>query len=175
MKIKIDEFLIKSCDASCLPQILQIEQDVLKELEDLNEPDLLRKNTEEMLLECLSPPHITIGAWYDGVLAAFSILYVPTAEPENLSLSLENVNVDGLKTANYKLCIVRKEFRGNSLQYELGVRLEKYAVEAGIGLICLTASPKNKYSVHNVERLGYRYNRTLMKYGFERDLFYKFL
>ena len=124
------------------------------------------------------PPHVTLGAWYDNTLVAFSILYVPCDNEENLSMSLENVDIKGLKTANNKLCIVRKMFRGNSLQFELGRRLESYAHEMGIKLICATVSPKNQYSINNINgilRLGYTYNRTfLSKYG-ERNLYYKFL
>ena len=174
MKISIDKITIQRCTPSCIDEILKIQSETFAELE---EADILRSNSEQMLRECLFSPHITIGAWYDEKLVAFSILYFPSDDvpEENLSLCLENVNINGIKSANNKLCIVRKEFRGNSLQCELGRKLESYALESGVGIICATVSPKNTHSIHNVNRLGYTYNRTLSKYGFERNLYYKFI
>ena len=173
MKIEIEDFLFKKCDSSCFNEVLVIQSETFDEL---IETDILRHNSESMLRKCLFPPHVTLGAWYGGVLTAFSILYFPQDEDEeNLSLYLEKVDVRGLKTANKKLCIVRKDFRGNSLQYELARRLEPYAIEAGVGLICTTVSPKNLFSINSILRLGFTYNRTLIKYGFERSLYYKFI
>jgi hypothetical protein len=170
------DFIIKKCGPDCLDRILAIQTEIFSELPDT---DILRKNTVPMLRGCLSPPHVTLGAWYGGELAAFSVLYFPgddgDGDGENLAAYLENVDTAGLNTVNNKLCIVRKPFRGNSLQYELGRRLEQYAVEAGCGLICATASPKNSYSIHNMQQMGYIYNRTLSKYGLERNLYYKFI
>jgi GNAT superfamily N-acetyltransferase len=128
-----------------------------------------------MLTECLNAPHYTVGAWYEGELAGFSVLYYPHDKAEDLSLYLEGVEINGLKAANNKLCIVRKEYRGNELQYRLGMLLEKHARETGTELLCVTVSPKNTPSINNVLRMGFVYNRTLEKYGFERNLYYKYL
>ena len=172
MKRCIGDFIIKKCDVSCINQILDIQEEVLHELEGF---DILRRNSEQMLRECLESPHITLGAWYGDLLTAFSILYFPHTTTENLSMHLKDINVRGLITANNKLCIVRKEFRGNSLQYEMGCRLEKYAKEKNVNLICTTVAPENLHSENNMKRLGFIYNRTLMRYGSERCLFYKFI
>jgi hypothetical protein len=172
MKIPFDDFIIRQCNIEQLDEILRIQNETLAELPSV---DILRANTVQMLEECLKPPHYTVGAWYDGVLAAFSVLYYPHNDEENLSLCLKSVDIAGLKTANNKLCIVRKEYRGNSLQYHLGLLLERQAVSTGVQLMCATVSPKNQYSINNILRLGFTYNRTLKKYGYERNLYYKFL
>lgn len=170
VKLGIDEFEFKICNIHDLKKILDIQNEAFSLLEDHT---LLRKNTPEMLSECLELPNITIGAWYNGELAAFSVLYFPTADSETLALSLSEPKNRALKSANYKLCIVKSKFRGNSLQYELGKRLLEYAADADIQIVCVTASPLNTHSVRNIERLGYVYDRTLKKYGFERNLYYK--
>ncbi|MBE6904321.1 MAG: GNAT family N-acetyltransferase [Ruminococcaceae bacterium] len=172
MKIDIEKFVFKECSKEQLDDILRIQEETFKNLEA---SELLRKNTPEMLLECLQPPHITLGAWYEGELAAFSVLYYPHTKEESLCDYLDNVDCLGLKDANYKLCIVKEKFRGNSLQYELEVRLEKYAVEAGVKILCATASPHNIHSIKNIEKMGYSYNKTLNKYGLVRNLYYKFI
>jgi len=172
MKIQFEDFVIERCTPKDLKEILEIQNETLS---DLPSADILRENTLQMLEECLNPPHLTIGAWYKGVLAAFSVLYYPHDDQENLSLYLKSVDVNGLKTANNKLCIVRKDFRGNSLQYRLGMILERHAIDTETKLLCATVSPKNQFSINNVLRLGFVYNRTLNKYGFERNLYYKFI
>ena len=100
---------------------------------------------------------------------------MPTSMGEDLSHLLVNVEIQNKKTANYKLCMVEKDFRGNGLQVELGKILEEKAKEKGIELLCATVSPDNVYSRNNMLRLGYTLNTTLPKYGSIRDLFYKFI
>lgn len=172
MKVSITDFEFKPCTLADLDRVLELQDDAVAHLAA---PHLLRKNTVEMLAECLQPPHVTLGAWYDGRLVAFSVLYVPQDAAERLDTSLEGVSVDGVAAANYKLCIVDSAFRGNGLQYELGVRLIEVARGSGIQMLCVTASPDNSHSIANIGRMGFTYNRTLGKYGFIRNLYYKML
>ena len=172
MKFSISDFEFKPCTDEDLQRILELQEDAFLNIES---SDILRRNDPEMLRECLQKPNFTIGAWHKGRLIAFSVLYFPTDDSERLALSLEGVDFEGLKDANYKLCIVDKNYRGNSLQYELGTRLLEYAAANDVKIVCSTASPKNKHSISNIEKMGFSHNRTLTKYGFSRALFYKFL
>lgn len=165
-------FTLRRCTAADLPVILKMQEETLADLPD---KEILRHNTAAMLAGCLEAPHITVGADCDGALAAFSVLYFPKDTAEDLAGLLETVDAAGKKCANYKLCIVGKAYRGNGLQYRLEQVLEEYAVAAGVQLLCTTVSPKNPYSIHNVLRLGYTFDHTLVKYGFTRNLYYKFL
>ncbi len=171
MKIPLGEFVFKPCRKEDLNEILKMQEEAFEEIES---EEMLRKNTPEMLLECLTAPHITLGAWHKGRLAAISVLYFPNEE-EDLSLSLEGIDIGGRKSANGKLCIVRKEYQGNSLQYLLGTEIDKIAKLEGIKVLCVTAHPENTFSVRNILKLGYKYNRTLKKYGAVRNLYYKFI
>lgn len=173
VKIPINEFDISICTSKHFNDIIQIQDEAFKKLLST---DILRKNTNKMLMDCLKPPHITLGAWYNGELAAFSILYYPRSnDPDNLSLSLENIDTKEVKSANNKLCIVRPKYRGNSLQYELGKLIEHSAGKSGVKLMCVTVHPDNLHSIDNILKLGYIYNRTLTKYGYKRNLYYKFI
>ena len=173
MKIRFENFTVRECTPENISEILQIQEETF---ETLSSPDLLRKNTPEMLSECLKYPHQTIGAWYQDELAAFAMRYTPEGNAEeDLSLLLQGVNLSHLKPANFKLCIVRPSYKGNSLQFHLGALLEQYAKNAGIGLMCATVHPENTYSINNLLKLGYSYNRTLEKYGLERNLYFKFI
>lgn len=173
MKKQFEDFSVRACLPEDIKEILRIQDETFK---TLSCPDFLRKNTPEMLFECLKQPHYTIGAWHKSELAAFAIFYDPGSnDTENLSLYLKGVDLREIRPANFKLCIVRQAYRGNSLQFHLGVLLEQYAKKVGIGLMSATVHPKNIYSINNLLKLGYTYNCALKKYGLERNLYYRFI
>lgn len=163
-------FDFRKLDISYTDELMNIQDETFKGLPDSN---LLRRNTREMIESCLKEPNITIGAFCNDVLAGFGMLYFPNEKSEELAYLIESMDTANLESANFKLCIVREKYRGNSLQYELGMRIKDEAVKHGCQIICATVSPKNIYSRNNMLRLGYEYDRTLEKYGLERDLFFK--
>ena len=164
-------FQIRPCGPQHLELLLAIEQEALACLE---RPDLLRRNSQEMWEACLRPPHVCIGAWKDNTLAGFAVLFVPQpGDSEDLAASLTSKDCTGLRSANFKICIVRPLWRGHGLQVLLGTRLEEEARQQGFDLLCATASPHNPASIKSLEHLGYHQDHLLTKYGFERILFYK--
>lgn len=159
-------------------EVLSLEAAVLASLEH---PDQLRRNTPEMWRSCLCEPHTALGVRVGERLVALAVLYLPEAGgAEDLSCSLQGLDQlmassSTLRSANYKICIVHPDFRGHALQQRLGERLEEAALRQGVRLLCSTVSPRNPASIRSLERLGYHYNRTLSKYGFERALYFKML
>lgn len=106
-------------------------------------------------------------------LAGFAVLYVPQpGDGEDLSVLLTKVDAAAHTSANFKICIVRPQWRGWGLQVLLGKHLGREARARGIDLLCATASPYNKPSVHSLLALGYQTDHILTKYGYERMLFY---
>lgn len=172
MKINFDSFSFQLCKQSDIDEIMEIQAEAFAIMDN---KDWLRKNTKEMLLTCLNPPHITLGAWYSNILAGFAILYFPDDGVENLAKYVTKFDASSYRSANYKLCIVREQFRGNSLQYEFGRRLEKYALEKGMEILCATVSPDNIYSRQNILRLGYEFDSLTEKYGLSREIYCKVL
>ena len=172
MKIKLDELKFVEFKLNNLNEILQLQDEVILSLEN---PLLLRKNTPEMFVDCLTPPNYTIGVKSGDKLIALGVLYLPKDNEEDLSHLLIGVDLTGKKSANYKLCMVAKDYRGNGLQVALGKMLEDKAKEYGINLLCATVSPDNFYSRNNMLKLGYTFNTTLPKYNGVRDIFYKFI
>ena len=168
-------FDFRPCNCENLDKVLGLEAGALASLE---RPDQLRRNTSAMWRACLQPPHYCLGAWVgegNPCLIAVAVLYVPSEEDsEALAPLLQSVDPKGLRAANFKICIVHPQWRGHGLQVMLGEKLHEVARRRGIGLLCATASPHNIPSVRSLERLGYRPDRTLTKYGFERTLFYRF-
>jgi GNAT superfamily N-acetyltransferase len=172
MKIPEHEFEFCLCGPDCLEEILDIQEETLALLPN---PELLRRNTKEMLAECLQQPNKTLGARYKGQLVAFAVLYYPVVEEESLAVYLDDTDVSTLRCANLKLIIVRPDFRGNGLQYKLCSRLEEFAREDGVNVLCSTVSPLNRHSMANMLKQGFQYAKTIHKYGFDRNLYYKTL
>lgn len=170
MKISPSDFQFIPLKPSHVPQILALQDRVIASLEN---PELLRKNTEEMFLECVEKPNLSLGVFYGGEMIAIGILYFADRAEEDLAHLLVGVDISGKRTANNKLCMVDKPYRGNGLQRLLGEKLEAYAKSCGVNLLCATVSPLNPYSENNVLKLGFTKNRTLEKYGAPRNLFYK--
>lgn len=158
---------------SHLDEVLALEAEVLSELE---RPDLLRRNTVDMWRACLLPPHTALGVRVGEKLVALAVLYLPQpCDEEDLATKLLDVETEEIKSANYKICMVLPNYRGHGLQRLLGERLEKIAFHQGVTLLCSTVSPHNGASITSLLRLGYLYNRTLTKYDFERNLYYKII
>ena len=163
---------IRPCGMEHLEEVLSVESSVLSALE---RPDQLRRNTPEMWATCIQPPHCCLGAWVGDRLVAVAVLYVPPeGDSEALAPLLQGVDTKGMRTANYKICMVHPLWRGHGLQVALGERLHDEARRQGIGLLCSTVSPHNTASIRSLQRLGYQSNRTLTKYGYERLLFFCF-
>ncbi len=172
MRISENEFVFKRCTEKDLSEIVKIQDEAFSLMDN---KDILRKNSEEMLLSCLKEPHYTLGAFYNDELAGFVVLYFPEGE-EIISNSLIKVDANNKKDANYKLCIVRDEYRGNSLQFLLGKRLDEYAKSKGVEILCATVSPDNPYSMNNILKLGYLYDHSSEKYGgLQRNIYYKLI
>ena len=167
------DFTFKRCDISHLEDLLAIQEEAFSLLED---DRLLRRNSEEMLASCLGEPHITIGVFDGERMAAFGVLYIAGDSTENLGRKIGLCEEEALATANYKLVIVRPEYRGKGLQRTLAGLLEDEARKLGFRHICSSVSPYNLHSARNFEAAGYvRRGHAVLYGGLERDIFYKSL
>ena len=84
------QFEFHPLELSQLDAVLALEQEALDNLE---RPDLLRRNTLDMWHKCLQPPHLCLGAWVRGELVGFAVLYVPAkGDAEDLSALLVQVD-----------------------------------------------------------------------------------
>ncbi len=161
---------IRTCTPADIAAIATLEASTLAALPDRT---LLRANGKETLLRCLSSPHTTIGAFIGTTLIAFAILYCPESEPnEDLAHHLSQ-GLHSCHSANYKLCIVHPDYRGQHLQVTLGQHLEQQAQRQGIELLCATVSPANTASRRSLALLGYTPGPEVIKYTFPRIIYHK--
>lgn len=168
---KEEGFVFRCCGLDQLDNILDVEREAIDSLE---RPDMLRHNTIEMWKKCLQPPHYCMGAWIGEELVAFAVLYVPQkGDVEDLAVLVEQQDTADIASANFKICIVKPQWRGRHLQVRLGRRLHEEAGRRGYRLLCATASPHNAASIKSLIRLGYHADHMIEKYGFERVLFHR--
>ncbi len=165
------EFLFQDLNEEALSTLLEIQEEAFAHLEN---PDFLRRNSEDMLLSCLRPPHVCIGAYHKNTLAGFAILYFGEDSEENLGKLLSFSTESLFSAANIKLVIVRPAFQGHGLQRTLMLMLESRAKQRGISTLLSTVAPDNRFSRQNMIRAGYQSQGLYQKYGgLTRELFLK--
>ena len=168
-----DMFCMRLCDQTHLEEILTIQEEAIAALP---QPHLLNRNTPQLFETVLTAPNVTVGAFDGERLAGFASLFHPQTHEDDLSHTLETVDVSGKKVANYKVTIVRETYRGHRLQQRMEQELERYAKEQGVQILCVTVSPDNLPNKRNIEKCGYTYDHTQIKYGnLLRDIYYKVL
>ncbi|ORX81660.1 hypothetical protein BCR32DRAFT_293172 [Anaeromyces robustus] len=155
-----NELYIKKCTEKDINDILNLQEDVIEHLEDKN---VLRRNTKEMFLHCMKDPNLTVGVYHNDILIAISIFVDERGTSEDLSINIKKEPFD--ICANFKLVIVKNNYRGLHLQRNLMWILERYAYEKGYTKLCATVSPDNKYSLENIERSSYKFELEAIKYG----------
>lgn len=159
MKSKYNEYTLRRCTVQDVDQIYELQTIIINGLDN---KEILRQNAKDMFEHCVQEPNLTIGVYNKEELIAVSIFVVEHGV-EDLSLDLvcHEVSV----SANYKLIMVKKEYRGNGFQKALMWVMEKYAYNNGFTHLCTTVSEKNTYSLHNIEEIGYEYDHDAIKYG----------
>lgn len=166
--ICFNDLLIKKCNQNDIDDILLLQDDVF---ETLNNPTWLRQNTKQMFETCLQDPNITFGLYDGNSLIAVIIMYA-LKDDEDLSKSLQSHKANN--SANFKLIMVKKQYRGNKIMASLMWVLERYAYSKGYTHLCATANAENIYSISNMANLGYEYDSSHIKYNsLNRDIYIK--
>ncbi len=160
MHRRCNEFLVRKCTIQDVEKIYQLQMEILAGLKD---KDILRYNTKETFQQCIKSPNLTIGMFDKSELIALIILVDGRGTKEDLSIDLEKHQVT--RAANFKLVMVKEEYRGNGFQRKLMCIMEKYAKLQGVTHLCTTVSGKNTYSFNNMKALNYEFDHDALMYG----------
>ncbi len=163
-------FKFKKLDNSYLDDLISIQDEAFKFIEN---EEILRKNSRSVLLDCLTN-HYTLGAFHKNKLVAFSILFFGKDTKENLGHNLDLDSSLLSSVVNVKLIIVKKHYRGHSLQFIFINKLEKIAKTMGYKILAATISPLNIYSIKNFLKADFIFHKETLKYGgLKRNIYYK--
>lgn len=160
---------IKKCGKNDLDSILKLQDTIFNGLDN---PSILRRNTEKILVQCLEDPNFTIGVYDQDDLIGLIILVEPAGQETDLRKNLKCHTVNN--AADFKLIMIKKEYRGYGLQRSLMWILEKIAYIKGYKFLCVSVSPDNKYSRCNIINSGYEFDHQEFLYGgLNREIYVK--
>ncbi len=168
-KLNYQQLLIKKCDKNDLDSILRLQDTIF---EGLDNPSILRRNTEDILEQCLKDPNYTIGVYDQNDLIGLIILVEPTGKETDLRKNLQCHTIN--RAADFKLIMIKKEYRGYGLQSSLMWLLEKIAYAKDYKFLCVSVSPQNEYSKRNIINAGYEFDHQEYLYdGLDREVYVK--
>ncbi|WP_141879452.1 GNAT family N-acetyltransferase [Homoserinimonas aerilata] len=140
-----------------LPALLELQQQVL---DGLGTKPWLRRNSEEMLAECLTG-QVSLGARRDGRLVAAAILYDGGTSEENIRKYFTDDEDELGRAINLKLVLVAPGEVRSGLGRTLVELLEAEAAALGKREILCTIHPKNSPSLSLFGKLGHLRLRTV--------------
>ena len=91
--------------------------------------------------------------YFDKDKFVCSYMYIVATKKGIMHLGL---NYDEKDCADCGPMFVKKEYRGNGLQFQMLQNLEKYCKGNGVKYILTTANPDNYYSSNNMIKAGYK-------------------
>ena len=152
-KIDLNKLKIRTCNSNDVKDIYNIQEEVINHFKD-NEKGYFLPFTEEWYLRIVNNPlkdGEIYGAFYNNKMIAWIFLSI-SSRMEQIKSFVPDIkgncaDIDGV--------IVLPEYRGNGLQKILVNYLEKKAKEKGINNIVAEVTFGNKYSLNNLQDLGY--------------------
>jgi hypothetical protein len=135
-----------------LPAALALYDVVVDHME---QPDMLWRYADDMVAGFFGAEGIVIGVFVEESLVGFRVVYFH--HTGDLSNPLVCMGPSYNEMAHLALCVIRSDFRGNSLQKKMGVELLKVAqATKPFRNLCSVVSPHNypsindKFSIHMV-------------------------
>ena len=140
--------------------LLAMQDKVLKALPD---PDYYIPNQPDELADNIAN-HLVIGVWTGDTPIAMGIVRYDGSNGHNYASYLDVPASDLPLWANADTTIVDPEWRGNQLQKKLLDTMILWRRPEMVGMGC-TVSPKNSFSLHNVEAAGFSVHTRREMYG----------
>jgi hypothetical protein len=156
-------FQFRKCAAADLDAIMGLQETVCRTIKnkDIFVPTERCEN-EKILRE----PSFIIGCFDGPNLIAYCSLSLPGEDIENLGWDLLWPRQKVLSCAKLDTIVVHPDYRGQHLQQRI-MQYMFVIVEDNhdIKYVLTTVSPENKYSLHNVQAMGFEVLMKKLKYG----------
>ena len=124
----------------------------LKTKNEMEKPDWLGDLKKDDFKYLISNGSKSWNFFYKGNFVC-SYMYIVATQKGIKHLGL---NYDEKECADCGPMFVKKEYRGNGLQFQMLKELEKYCIQNGFKYILTTANPDNIYSSNNMLKAGYK-------------------
>lgn len=114
----------------------------------------------------MSGNNFILGAFDEKKLIAYCSFSIPGDKPHNLAWDLDWPQDKVCHCAKVDTIVVHPQYRGLGLQQRLLRDAIALAADIpGITVLLTTVSPKNKYSLRNVQAAGFKILIKKLKYG----------
>lgn len=134
-------------DESALQDILNLQELIAL---GLPSPEIFRLHDEDYFRSLFKSERSVIGVIVDGSLIAYSLIYIPGKEGENLGRDVGLPEKELERVAHLQAAVVHPACRGNGLQKRMGAAHLGVIEEMGFEHVLCTVSPKNPFSLRNV-------------------------
>lgn len=161
--IRPESLTLRGCGEEDLDAVMTLQSAVCAALPD---GDLFVPSEREDNAALLLPPNFILGCFDGGTLAAYGSFAVPGESSGNYGWDLGWPVEKLLSCGKVDSIVVLPAYRGLGLQRRLlGGILDRAARIPGISCLLATVSPKNSYSLHNVQAAGFEILMKKRKYG----------
>lgn len=123
--------------------------------QSLPSPEIFRLHDEDYFGSLLESKRSVIGVIADKELIAYSLIYIPGEEKENLGRNIGLPEEELKLVAHLQAAAVHPAYRGKGLQRRMGAAHLKVIDEMGFEHVLCTVSPKNPISLRNVISNGF--------------------
>lgn len=163
-------YVMRRLTVSDLPQTLALYDYVVKNMEN---PDMLWRYPDETVAAFLGQDGIVIGVFIGEDLVGFRVMYLH--HPGDQTNPLQGIIQSEFgATAHLALCVIHPQFRGNSLQKQMGTEFMKLTQTArSFQSMCSIVSPHNYPSMNDKFSLKMVVVKLMPKFrGIWRYIFY---
>jgi len=155
-------FPIRRCTNRDVDAIMELQETVYRALEN---KELFVTSSREENAAYLVEPNFILGCFDAEKLIAYCSFAVPGEGPDNLGWDL-GWQWDKVRScARLDTIVVHPDYRGGLQQRLIRHALALAAKNPSIQSVLTTVSPQNKYSLHNVQAMGFEVLLKKLKYG----------
>jgi ribosomal protein S18 acetylase RimI-like enzyme len=129
-------------DRSALQDMLNLQELIAR---DIPSPEIFRLHDEDYFRRLFKSERSVIGVIVDDSLIAYSLIYIPGKDGENLGRDIGLPEEELERVAHLQAAVVHPACRGNGLQKRMGAA--HLGVIEGMGLehVLCTVSPENPF------------------------------
>lgn len=158
-----DEFKVKLLNESYIPQLMDLQQQVVEVLPD---KAILQPLDEGELVFILKGNGLMIGVFVEGKLIAFRALLEPAIDEEHLGYDIGLQTEDELKKVLYQeISNVHPQYRGFGLQRTMADIIMQQVDSAKYNIVCATVMPGNIASMKDKFSQNMHIAALKLKYG----------
>lgn len=159
------QFVITNLEEEHLEQIMGLQQVVLQ---NLSRPELMASISYDFMQEHIKRKGFILGAFIDGHLVAFRIVYFPqsTDQEFNMGFDIGLSTEQRTRVANLQMVCVHPDFRGNALGSKMNrIALDLLKEQQTCEHVFASVSPHNIWNIRVLLDCGFCIVALKFKYG----------